>query len=290
MLRLGDVEVHLVGDGVFRLDGGAMFGVVPKPLWNRDRPCDETNRIAMATNCMVVVSGSEVVLVDTGVGDHLDEKLRSIYGLDPHAQRLPAGLATLGLEPGDVTHVVSTHLHFDHAGWNCTERGGRLEPFFPKARYWIQRNEVLAARRPDERSAPSYNPRNWEPLFEAGVVELFDELAEPVEGVRAVRAPGHTTGMAIVLVDGGDGPGVAYLADLAPTSSHVPTTWVMAYDLFPVTTMESKGHWLPRIAAERRLCLFEHDPIHPAARLVEVRPGRLRAEPVPFEVVGLAPV
>lgn len=286
-MKVGDLEVRLVSDGHFRLDGGAMFGVVPKVMWSRGCPSDELNRIGMATNCMLVHSPQGLVLVDTGLGEYHDAKFLEQNGIDPSRTTLPRSLAALGIALGDIDHVVLTHLHFDHCGWNCSERGGRIEPTFPKARYWLQRDEVAAARAPNDRDRPSYNPRNWEPLFSAGVVELFDESAEVVAGVRAVRAPGHTAGMAIVLVDGGDSAGVAYLADLVPQASHVPTAWVMAYDLFPVTTMESKKAWLPRFAAEGRLCLFEHDPITPAGRLVEKRPGRLSAEPVPFEVHGV---
>lgn len=278
--------MRLVGDGTFRLDGGAMFGVVPKVLWNRDRPCDDRNRIQMATNCMLVRGGGQTVLVDSGVGDHHDAKFRDIHGMDPVATRLPEALASIGVDLGEIDHVLLTHLHFDHCGWNCSDRGSSLVPTFPNARYWIQRDELAAARSPNDRDRPSYNPRNWEPLLEAGVVELFDEVAEPVPGVRAVRAAGHTAGMAIVLVDAAGEPGIAYLADLVPTASHVPTAWVMAYDLFPVTTMMSKTEWLPRLAAEGRLCLFEHDPLTPAARLVERRPGRLEAAIEDFEVVG----
>jgi glyoxylase-like metal-dependent hydrolase (beta-lactamase superfamily II) len=285
VLALGDLHVRLVSDGWFRLDGGAMFGVVPKTVWNRDRPCDDRNRIQMATNCLLVTGPAGVVLVDTGLGGHLDPRFADQHGIDLHRTTLLDSLATLGLEPGDIDHVILTHLHFDHCGWNCRDTDSGPVPTFPRARYWLQRDEVEAARHPGERERSSYLPRNWEPLFVAGQVELFDESAEPVAGVRAVRAPGHTTGMAIVLVEGSGG-GVAYLADLVPMASHVPTPWVMAYDLYPVTTMESKTSWLPRLAEEGRLCLFEHDPLTPAGRLVETRPGRYRAEPVPFEVVG----
>lgn len=280
-MRLGPLTLHLVSDGTFRLDGGAMFGVVPKVLWSREKPADEANRIHMATNCVLVESGDDLVLVDTGIGDKNDEKFRSMFGLTDGAVRLPESIRGAGFELGDVTHVISSHLHFDHSGWNARERGGRLVPTFPKARYWLERGEVDHARNPNERDRASYDPRNWEPLFEAGVVELFDDEAAPAAGVRAVKAAGHNRDMCIVLFEGGPGDQTAvFWADLVPTASHLPYPWIMGYDLYPVTTLENKKRWLPRAAEEGWLAIFEHDPDVPLARLVADRPGRYRAEPL----------
>ncbi|HUO86060.1 MAG TPA: MBL fold metallo-hydrolase [Thermoanaerobaculia bacterium] len=277
-MRLGPLTLHLVSDGTFRLDGGAMFGVVPKVLWSRERPADEANRIHMATNCVLVESGEDLVLVDTGLGDKNDEKFRSMFGMEEGAVRLPESIRRAGFELGDVTHVVSSHLHFDHRGWNARERGGRLVPTFPKARYWLERGEVDHARNPNERDRASYDPRNWEPLFDAGVVELFDDEATPVAGVRAVKAAGHNRDMCIVLFEGGPGEETAvFWADLVPTASHLPYPWIMGYDLYPVTTLENKKRWLPRAAEEGWLAIFEHDPEIRLARLVADRPGRYRA-------------
>jgi glyoxylase-like metal-dependent hydrolase (beta-lactamase superfamily II) len=282
-MRLGRFDLEVVSDGEFRLDGGAMFGVVPKALWNRVKWCDEQNRIRMATNCLLIRDGREVVLVDTGIGDKLPEKARAQFGLQEDARRLPAALAAVGCAPEDVTHVLLTHLHFDHCGWNTRrEPDGRLVPTFPNARYWLCRGEVEHARQPNERDRVSYLPENWEPLFAAGVVELFDETCDVVPGVHAVKAPGHNADMCIVLVDGGPGEGerAAFLADLVPHAVHAPIPWVMGYDLFPVTTLEQKRLWLPRLAAEARLCVFEHDADTPLGRIVEEAPGRYRAEVV----------
>ena len=285
-MRVGDLELALVDDGTFRLDGGAMFGVVPRTLWAREKPPDDENRILMGTNCLLARRGDELLLVDTGLGDKGDAKFREIFALEDGAVRLPDSIRQAGYEPEDVTHVVSSHLHFDHSGWNTVEREGRLVPTFPNARYWIERGEAEHARDPNPRDRASYDPRNLEPLFEAGVVELFDDTAEPMPGVRVVKAAGHNRDMAIVLF-GDDGAGrgasrrLAFLADLVPTAAHVPVPWVMGYDLYPVTTMDNKARWLARFAEEDWLVVFEHDPEVPLARLVPGdRPGRHRAEPV----------
>ncbi len=287
-MRLGDFTLTVVGDGEFRLDGGAMFGVVPKVLWDRVMPADAQNRIRMATNCLLVERGSELLLVDTGIGDKHEERFRANYAMDERAVRLPESIRRAGYEVGDVTHVLLSHLHFDHCGWNTRAAGGRLVPTFPHARYWLERGEVEHARSPNERDRASYDPRNWEPLFEAGVAELFDGSAEPIGGVRAVKAPGHNADMCIVLLEGGGRadvesggfPRAVYWADLVPTTAHVPYPWIMGYDLYPLTTLASKKAWLPRAAQEGWLCVFEHDPETPLAHLVEDKPGRYRAEPV----------
>ncbi|HVS03781.1 MAG TPA: MBL fold metallo-hydrolase [Thermoanaerobaculia bacterium] len=281
-MQLGRFEMTVVPDAPFRLDGGAMFGAVPRVLWERVKPADERHRIAMATNCLLIRSADEVVLVDTGLGDKLDAKSRALHAIPDGIPRLPDRLRSAGCELDDVTHVVLSHLHFDHCGWNTREEGGLLLPTFPRARYWLQRDEVEHARSPDPRSAPSYDPRNFEPLFEAGVVELFDDEATPSPGIKAVRAPGHTRGMCVVTVDGGgEGCGAVFFADLVPTAAHLPVPWVMGFDLYPVTTMEQKRDWLRRAAAGDWLCVFEHDPEVPLARLrPDDRPGRYRAEAV----------
>ena len=301
-MRLGSLDLTVVSDGGFRLDGGAMFGVVPRTLWEKVKVPDAKNRILFGTNCLLVAAGTELLLIDTGLGDKHDAKFQQIYGFEPGARRLPDSIRAAGYELGDVTHVLLSHLHFDHSGWNTAAAGtGAVAPTFPRARYWLERGEVEHARRPNERDRASYDPRNWEPLFEAGVVELFDQEAEPLPGVRAVKAPGHNADMCIVLIDGGDpgdgGDGAAagdsaravYWADLVPTTAHLPAPWVMGYDLYPLTTMANKQLWLPQAFAGRWLCVFEHDYELPLARLVEDKPGRYRAEPIAVGAAAAAP-
>ena len=257
-----------------------MFGVVPRVLWEKKMPPDDRNRIHMTTNCLVVEAGSELVLVDTGVGDKGDEKFNQQFGV-AGARRLPEALRALGYEPGDFTQVLLTHLHFDHCGWNTVAGpSGGWVPTFPRARYWIERGELAHARAPNARDRASYDPRNWEPLLEAGVVELFDSEAEPVAGVRAQKVRGHNADMCAVLLDGGGGAKAAFWADLVPTSAHVPYAWIMSYDLYPMETLAAKEHWLPRAAAEGWVSIFEHDPERPLGRLIADDKGRLSVEPI----------
>jgi glyoxylase-like metal-dependent hydrolase (beta-lactamase superfamily II) len=276
-MELGDFKLTVVSDGEFRLDGGAMFGVVPRVLWEKEKPPDERNRIKMGTNCLLVERGDDLLLIDTGIGDKHEDRFLDNYGLPPGATRLPDSIRQAGYELEDVTHVLLSHLHFDHCGWNTRRDGGRLVPTFPRARYWLQSGEVEHGRHPNERDRASYFPDNWEPLFEARVVELFSEEAEPISGVKAVRTPGHNSDMCIVLLDGGHDRKAVYWADLVPTSAHVSYPWIMSYDLYPLTTLENKKKWLPQAAAGGWLCVFEHDPEVPFARLVEDKPGRYRA-------------
>jgi glyoxylase-like metal-dependent hydrolase (beta-lactamase superfamily II) len=284
-MELGDFKLTVVSDGEFRLDGGAMFGVVPRTLWEKEKPPDERNRIRMGTNCLLVERGDDLLLIDTGIGDKHEARFLDNYGLPPGATRLPESIRQAGYDLEDVTHVLLTHLHFDHCGWNTRLDGDRPVPTFPRARYWLQSGEVEHARHPNERDQASYFPVNWEPLFEAHVVELFSEEAEPIPGVKAVRTPGHNSDMCIVLLDGGhvdggyDRKGV-FWADLVPTSAHVPYPWIMSYDLYPLTTLENKKKWLPQAAEGGWLCVFEHDPEVPFARLVEDKPGRYKASPI----------
>jgi glyoxylase-like metal-dependent hydrolase (beta-lactamase superfamily II) len=285
-MRLGALDIAVVSDGGFRLDGGAMFGVVPRVLWETVKPPDDRNRIRMGTNCLLVARGDDLLLIDSGIGDKHDQRFRDQFGMEEGAERLPGAIRRAGYELEDVTHVLLTHLHFDHCGWNTRVAGGHLAPTFPRARYWLQRGEVEHARQPNDRDRASYNPANWEPLFEAGVVELFGDEAEPLAGVRAVRTPGHNADMAIVLLDGGgdgdDGNGAAavFWADLVPTSAHVAYPWIMGYDLYPLTTLANKKIWLPRAAAGGWLSIFEHDAEMPVGRVVEDRPGRYGAAPL----------
>ncbi len=278
---LGRFDLAVLPDTPFRLDGGAMFGVVPKVLWERQKPTDGRNRIAMTTNCLLLRGEGGVALVDTGIGEKLDDRARDTFAVPAEGERLPERLAAAGVTPEQVTHVLLTHLHFDHCGWSTRRQGDGWVPTFPRARYFIQRDELEHAFHPNERDRASYDRRNVEALIAAGVVEAFGDEVEPVPGVRMVRAGGHSPGMCVVRIDGGAGETAVFFADLVPTAAHLPTPWVMSYDLWPLTSMEHKARWVAEAAAGDWLCVFEHDTEVPLARLAPGdRPGRFRAEPV----------
>ena len=279
-IDLGRFRLHVVADGKFKLDGGAMFGVVPKALWSQKKAADSENRIDMGTNCLLVEAGSDLVLVDTGLGDKQDEKYQRTFAYEAGARRLPEAIRDAGFALEDVTRVVLTHLHFDHCGWNTRlDALGNPVATFPNARYFMSRGEVEHARLPNERDRSSYFAWNWEPLIAAGQVELFDDACEVVPGVRAEKAPGHNADMCVVTVVDGDARAI-FLADLVPTQAHAPVPWIMGYDLYPLQSMSSKKLWLPRLAAEGWIGIFAHDADRPVGRIVEEKPGRFAAVPV----------
>jgi len=246
-----------------------MFGVVPKPLWEKRIPADERNRIPLAMRCLLVETGDALVLIDTGVGNKETEKFRTIYGIENEGAptRLEDAIRAAGWSPEDVEVVVNTHLHFDHAGGNTFLDGeGRIRLSFPRARYVVQRGELEFARSRNERIRASYLPHNFEPVVEAGRFELVEGEREVVPGIRLVPAPGHTPHHQSVLVES-EGERACFLADLVPTSAHLPLPWIMAYDVEPLVTLETKRELLERAKREGWLLVFEHDPVVAWGRL-----------------------
>jgi glyoxylase-like metal-dependent hydrolase (beta-lactamase superfamily II) len=281
-MKLGDWELQLVTDGLFGLDGGAMFGVVPKPLWEKKSPADGRNRIRMAMNCWLLRGQGQTILIETGAGDKWDEKHADIYNLAKEPEhRLVRHLAEQDAKPEEISMVINTHLHFDHCGWNTRRKGDRAVPTFPKARYVVQRGELEHARRPNERDRASYLPDNFAPIEQAGQWQTVEGDTQLLPGLELVVVPGHTRDMQCVKISGG-GQTAILLADLVPTRAHLPYPWIMGYDLYPMTTLENKKQWLPRLAREGWLCLFGHDPDVPAAYLRE-RDGKFEAEPVAID-------
>jgi glyoxylase-like metal-dependent hydrolase (beta-lactamase superfamily II) len=268
-IRLGDVRLHALEAGLQRLDGGAMFGVVPKPLWERRIPADNRNRIPLALRCLLIESGQALVLVDTGIGAKEDDRFREIYGVENNGSptRLENAIRAAGFEPDDVDVVVNTHLHFDHAGGNTVRdpEAGVL-PAFPRARHVVQRAEYDFARLPNERIRASYMPENYEPVAAAGLWEFVAGEAEVVPGVTVLPTPGHTPHHQSVLVRSG-GQTACFLGDLVPTTAHLPLPWIMGYDLEPLITLETKRNVLARAREEEWLLVFEHDPVIPWGRL-----------------------
>lgn len=258
-MKLGELEIFVLSDGLFRLDGGAMFGVVPRVLWEKMDPPDEKNRILMGLNCLLVVRGSEKILIDTGIGDKFDEKFATIYSVQRDKTLLDR-LASLGVRPEDITHVIMSHMHFDHIGWNTRRNtAGEIVPTFPRATYFAQRGEYEVAQHPDDRSRASYIRWNWEALEKSGQLRLLDGTCEALPGVESVITPGHTLYHTIVKVESA-GRVAAFLADLVPTPSHLKTPYVMGYDLYPKLSMETKPKILQQAFTENWLLIFEHAP------------------------------
>ncbi len=277
-MKFGDFDLNIISDGTFRLDGGAMFGVVPKVLWEKTNPANKFNRILMELNCLLIRRGEDAILVDTGIGTLFDEKFARIYEVSK-PPGLPEGLAALGLEPEAITKVVLTHLHFDHCGGNCRQdESGEIIPTFPNATYYINRGELADAKNPEPRSRASYLPHNWEPLERRGQVELVDDDREIAPGVTVTITPGHTDHHQIIKVRAG-GKTACYLGDLVPTSSHLKIPYVMSYDLAPGITQKTKEAVLKPALEENWLLFFEHCPRVAAGYLRETD-GELAVEPV----------
>ena len=278
-MRFGALQLDIVRGPEFRLDGGAMFGVVPKVLWERRFPADARNRIRLATNCLLVRGAGFVALIESGLGEKWDPKERDRYGIDDRAT-VAGGLGDLGVRPEDVDALVLSHLHFDHAGGATRpDADGRAVPAFPNATLYVQAGELAHARSPNERDRASYRSEDWEPCARAGKIEAVTGEVEVRPGVTVVPVRGHNAGMQAIRVES-EGNVAFYFADALPTTAHVPIPWIMAYDLYPVELVENKKRLLARAVAERWLCVFEHDPEVPWGRIVEEEDGNRRVEPV----------
>ncbi len=259
---IGSLICHTIEAGLQRLDGGAMFGVVPKPLWERRIPADARNRIPLQMRCVLIEHPDGLVLIDTGAGNKDDAKFKDIYGLENegHPTRLEDGIREAGHDPADVKWVINTHLHFDHAGGNTTRRpDGSIAPSFPGATYVVQKGERAFATSPNERIRASYLQANYQPVTEAGIQKLVEGDVEILPGIRALVTPGHVPFHQSILIQD-RGETACFLGDLVPTSAHLPAPWIMGYDLEPLVTLETKKRVLTRAASEGWLLIFEHDP------------------------------
>jgi glyoxylase-like metal-dependent hydrolase (beta-lactamase superfamily II) len=271
---VGSLRVHALQAGLQQLDGGAMFGVVPKVLWERKIPADSRNRIPLGMRCLLVEHPDALVLIDTGAGNKESAKFHDIYGIEnaPVGEagptQLESALSLAGFESDDVTLVISSHLHFDHAGGNTrVEDGGTIIPSFRNARYIARRGEWEWAHHTNERTAASYFGRNYDPILEAGVLELIDDDREVLPGIALRHTPGHTPHHQGILVTSGN-ERMFFAADMAPTSAHVPLPWIMGYDVEPLRTLESKRRIWTEAADERWTVMFEHDSVNAFGRIV----------------------
>ncbi len=261
--RIGAWTVHAIQAGGQKLDGGAMFGVVPKPLWERRIPADERNRIQLGMRCLLLEHDVGLILIDSGAGNKESEKFYDIYGVENAGRAGPTaledGIRAAGHRPEDVALVINTHLHFDHAGGNTyRDAGGAIRISFPNARYVVQAGEYHFATHTNERTAGSYFPHNFVPVHEAGRYDLVEGEREIVRGVRLVPTPGHVPHHQSVLI-ASQGESALYLGDLVPTSAHLPLPWIMGYDVEPLVTLETKRRVLRQAMEEGWLVIFEHD-------------------------------
>lgn len=271
MITVGRIGIHLLNDGFFAMDGGAMFGIVPKPLWSQHVPPDAENRIPMSLHCPLAVDGRDAVLVDTGVGERLSEREREIYKVDRRGG-LVARLRQIGLDAEDVTHVVLTHLHFDHLGGVVRlDSSGRLRPAFPRAKHFVQRIELATAESPpDERSAAAYRhaAQCLEPLRNARLLEVLDGPTALTPRLRVAVTGGHTPShQCPIFSDGGES--FVHLGDVAPTCAHLRPAWNQAYDVDPLETIRAKRSLLEDAAKERSWVSFDHDHRIACGRLAE---------------------
>ena len=271
--RIGRWTVHAIQAGGQKLDGGAMFGVVPKMLWQRRIVPDERNRIQLGMRCLLIEHEIGPVLIDTGAGNKESEKFHDIYGVENRGERGPTwledGLLDVGVRAEDVALVINTHLHFDHAGGNTLRTAdGTVRPSFPNARYVVQHGEYEFATHTNERTAGSYFPHNFVPIAEANRFDFIEGDREIVAGIRSVRTPGHVPWHQSLLIES-EGERALYLADLMPTTAHLPLPWIMGYDVEPLVTLETKRRILAEAQAEDWLFIFEHDATTPWGKLSE---------------------
>ena len=278
-MHLGEIEVIAIHGGNFYLDGGAMFGVVPKMLWSKKSPADERNRIRLAANSLLVRAHNKRILIETGNGTKWEPKLRDIYGIQ-EGDPLKDSLSRAGVAPSQIDLVINTHLHFDHAGGNTRPDNGRDVPAFPNATYVVQRGELAHAMNPTERDRASYFPDRFVPITEASQWQFVDGDVEILPGISVMRIPGHNADIQGVKISGRD-RSIVCVADLIPTRHHLPLAWVTGYDLYPLQSLETKRKRIAEIVNQGWIVAFGHDPDYPAATLHD-RNGKIEFEPVEF--------
>jgi len=277
IIKIGAFECIPLSDGKFWLDGGAMFGVVPKIFWNKLNPADESNRIRLGLHPLLIKHPETNILIDTGIGDKYDEKFSGIYRVD-RSETIEQGLDSYGLKTSDIDIVIITHLHFDHGGGNTIfNNEGEAVPKFPNATYVIQKREWDAAINPDPRSGASYLKENYLPLETNNVLKLIDGEYEVFPQIRCIHTGGHTEGHQIVIIED-DGEGAIYWADIIPTTAHIRIPYIMSYDVFPLDVMEQKEKLIEQSVDRGWISFFEHDPEHTSG-IISLEEGKPRFIP-----------
>jgi glyoxylase-like metal-dependent hydrolase (beta-lactamase superfamily II) len=273
---VGDFEVTVLSDGTYELDGGAFFGVVPKVLWEKRMQPDARNMLTVGTNSLLVRDGKRTVLVETGIGPKLSEKRQGIF---KNQARLMKSFEEVGVAPDEIDIVINTHLHFDHCGWNTYYRDGKPVATFPSAQYYVQKGELEHAHEQHERDRVSYLTDNYAPLVASGQMRLLEGDAEIAPGIMVRVFPGHTRDLQVVVVRSG-GATVCYPSDLIPTANHLDPTWVMGYDLYPLTCIDNRHKFYAEAIPDKWLVAFTHDHQIPLAYVEMGEKGRPVARPV----------
>ncbi len=262
-MNIAGYDIYSIETSRFGLDGGAMFGIIPKPLWEKKAPADDKNRIEMVTRSLLLVGHGRMVLVDTGNGDKWSHKLKSIYNINTQSVNIKSSLKKYGFSPEEITDIICTHLHFDHIGGNTVYRNEIIEPSFPHAKVWIQKDNWDLANSPSEKDQGSFIATDWEILAENGMIDLVTGREAFLPNIDIELTYGHTTGMMHPIIRGTNQT-LFYGADLFPMAAHIPLPWVMAYDIQPVVTIQEKRKLLPKMVDEEWILFFEHDPKHQA--------------------------
>jgi glyoxylase-like metal-dependent hydrolase (beta-lactamase superfamily II) len=266
-LSFGDFDLTVISDGAYVSDGGAFFGVVPKTLWQKKVQPDESNRIHAGLNSVLVRTGKQNILIETGIGNKLSDKVKSFYAPQ---EKLLENLHAAGMAPEDIDIVINSHLHFDHCGWNTIYKDGRAVATFPRARYYAQEGEWRHGCLQLERDRVSYISDNYDPLISSGQMQLLNGSAEITPGISVAMYPGHTRHLQAIFIRSG-GQTACYISDLIPTTWHLDLTWVMAYDLFPLETIENRKKYYQEALPQNWLTIFTHDPDIPWAYLESVK-------------------
>lgn len=269
-MKIGKYQLYSLKSGVFRLDGGAMFGVVPKVIWNKLNPADELNRINLSTRSLLLISDKKKIIVDTGIGNKFDEKFKNIYAVENFS--LEDLLNSKGIEPDSITDVIITHLHFDHTGGSTKIINDKIVPTFRNAKYFIQRKQFEWALNPSEKDRASFIKDNFLPLQEFDQLVLTEGNFRFNDEIEIITTNGHTPFQQHLKISDGENT-LFYCGDLIPTTAHIPLPYVMSYDLFPITTIEEKRKILLQAFEEKWLLFFEHDPEISAVNLKESKKG-----------------
>ncbi len=280
-MKIGNYELYSIETGNFALDGGAMFGVVPKTLWEKAIPPDEKNRIPLAARALLLVGDGRKILIDDGNGAKFNDKLKSIYKIDDSRNDLIRSLSRRGVVPADITDVILTHLHFDHAGGSTYRENGVVKPTFPNAKYYVQREHWEAANNPTERDKASFFPEDFMPLHERGLLNFTEGEGEILPGITCRICNGHTTALQAPLISDGK-TSLLYVADLMPTIVHVQLPWIMGYDLRPLVTLEEKRRILNEAVEGNWTLFFEHDATMETCHLLRTEKGIVAVNPSPL--------